>query len=77
MSRASGPDIASPQLCGNSELTVEGARRFALWYAQHRHVDSTQLDKARTALHALSRVYRTMGLNPPTWHVLQPPSTIF
>jgi site-specific recombinase XerD len=57
-----------------AELTVEGARRFALWYAQHRHVDSTQLDKARTALHALSRVYRMMGLNPPTGHVLQPPS---
>jgi len=55
-------------------LTVEGAGRFAFWYAQHRHVDSTQLDKARTALQALSRVYRMMGLNPPTWHVLQPPS---
>jgi site-specific recombinase XerD len=57
-----------------AELTVEGARRFALWYAQHRHIDLTRLDKVRTALHALSRVYRMMGLNPPTWHVPQPPS---
>jgi integrase/recombinase XerD len=57
-----------------AELTVEGARRFALWYARHRHIASKQVDKARTALHALSRVYRMMGLNPPTWHVPQPPS---
>jgi integrase/recombinase XerD len=56
-----------------AELTVEGARRFALWYARYRHIDSKRLDKARTALHALSRVYRMMGINPPTWHVPQPP----
>jgi len=55
-------------------LTVDGARRFALWYAQHRHIDLKRVDNARPALRALSRVYRMMGLNPPTWHVLQPPS---
>jgi site-specific recombinase XerD len=57
-----------------AELTVEGARRFAHWYGQHRHIDSERLDKARSALHALSRVYRMMGLDPPTWHAVQPPS---
>ena len=58
-----------------AELTLEGARRFGLWYAQHRHIDLKQLDdKARTALHALSRVYHMMGLNPPTWRIPQPPS---
>jgi integrase/recombinase XerD len=57
-----------------AELTVEGARRFALWYVQYRHINLTRLDKARPALHALSRVYRMIGLNPPTWHVPRPPS---
>jgi integrase/recombinase XerD len=57
-----------------AELTVDGARRFALWYAQHRHIDLKRLDNARPALRALSRVYRMMGLNPPPWRVPQPPS---
>jgi len=57
-----------------AQLTLDGARRFALWYAHYRDIGSTRLDKARTALHALSRVYLMMGLNPPTWHVPQPPS---
>jgi integrase/recombinase XerD len=58
-----------------SELTLEGARRFALWYDQHRRADPKQLDTAaRTALHALSRVYQVMGLQPPTWHVPPHPS---
>ncbi len=57
-----------------AELTMDGARRFALWYAQHRHIDLTRLVHARPALHALSRVYRMMGLNPPPWHVPRPPS---
>jgi len=45
-------------LCGpawtrmnRAELTVEGRPPLRpSWYAQHRHVDFTQLDKARTAL---------------------------
>lgn len=57
-----------------AELTVDGARRFVLWYAQHRHIDLKRVDNARPALRALSRVYRMMGLNPPTWRVPQPPS---
>jgi integrase/recombinase XerD len=57
-----------------AELTVEGARRFALWYAQHRRIDSKRLDKPRTALLALNRVYRMMELNPPTWYVPLAPS---
>jgi integrase/recombinase XerD len=57
-----------------AELTVDGARRFALWYAQHRLIDFKRLDNARPSLRALSRVYRMMGLNPPTWRVPQPPS---
>jgi site-specific recombinase XerD len=62
-----------------AQLTLDGARRFALWYVRHRHLDSNRPDnRARTALHALSRVYRMMGLNPPTWHVpppLPPPAS--
>jgi integrase/recombinase XerD len=57
-----------------AELTVDGARRFALWYAKHRHIDLKRVDNARPSLRALSRVYRMMGLNPPTWRVPQPPS---
>lgn len=57
-----------------AELTVGGARSFALWYAQHRRIDANRLDnKTQTALHALSRVHQVMGLNPPTWQV-PPPS---
>ena len=62
------------ELDERAELTVVGAGRFALWYAQHRHIDLTRLGSARPALHALNRVYRMVGFNPPTWHVPQPPS---
>src|SRR5260370_21819116 len=44
----------------SAELTLEGAGRFTLWYGQHRHADPKHLDKARTALHALSRVYHVL-----------------
>lgn len=57
----------------SAELTLEGAGRFTLWYGQHRHADPKHLDKARTALHALSRVYHVMGINAPTWHTPPPP----
>jgi site-specific recombinase XerD len=57
-----------------AELTLEGARRFSLWCGQHRLADWKHLDKTRTALHALSRVYQVMGLNPPTWNIPPPPA---
>jgi integrase/recombinase XerD len=67
--------VARHGLDERTELTLEGAHRFALWYVQHRHLNPKRLDnKARTALHALSRVYQMMELNPPTWHVPRPPS---
>lgn len=56
-----------------AELTVQGARRFAVWYGQRRRIRLERLDTARTALHALSRVYQVMELNPPTWHAPKAP----
>jgi site-specific recombinase XerD len=56
-----------------TELTREGAARFAAWYGQHRHIDPRQLAHAQKALHALSRVHHVMGLQPPTWSAPLPP----
>lgn len=56
-----------------AELTREGACRFAEWYGQHRRVDHKQMARARTALHALNRVYQVMGLQPPRWSDPLPP----
>jgi integrase/recombinase XerD len=55
-----------------TELTRDGAARFIGWYAQHRHLDPQQLGTARTALYALSRVHRVMGLCPPVWQAMEP-----
>lgn len=49
------------------ELTLDGARRFIGWYARQRHLDPRRLSSARTAVHALSRVYAVMGQEPPAW----------
>jgi hypothetical protein len=40
-----------------AELTLEGARRFFVWYARRRHLTGLRVSKAGAALHALSRVY--------------------
>jgi integrase/recombinase XerD len=40
-----------------AELTLEGARRFIVWYAQQRLLDEGKLGAARNALRALSRVH--------------------
>src|SRR5271169_1686371 len=45
-----------------AELTLEGARRFFVWYARRRHLTGLRVSKAGAALHALSRVYRVMGI---------------
>lgn len=62
---------AQRQLDERAELTLEKARRFIDWYAGSRQLDAGRLCGASTALHALSRVYQVMGLNPPTWRVEQ------
>ena len=56
-----------------TELTRDGACRFAEWYGQCRQVDHKQMAKAQTALHALNRVYQVMGLQPPRWSAPLPP----
>jgi len=61
-----------------AELTLAGAHRFIAWYARHRDLKPQRLGGARTALYALSRVYRVMGLSLPTWHNpprARPPAT--
>lgn len=63
---------ARRKLNERAELTLEGAHRFIIWYAEHRGLDPRRLGGARTALYALSRVYQVMGLTPPTWRVPQP-----
>lgn len=55
-----------------AELTLEGARRFFVWYARRRHLPRLRVSKVGTALHALSRVYRVMGIVLPPWHVTRP-----
>jgi integrase/recombinase XerD len=55
-----------------AELTLEGARRFFVWYARRRHLTGLRVSKAGAALHALSRVYRVMGITVPSWHVPRP-----
>lgn len=50
-----------------AELTLAGARRFVAWYARHRRLKPQRLGGACTALYALSRVYRVMGLSLPAW----------
>lgn len=57
-----------------TELTREGAYRFAQWYGQHRRVDHNRMARARTALQSLNRVYEVMGLNPPRWSEPPPPA---
>lgn len=64
---------ARRKLNERAELTLSGARRFIAWYARLRRLDPQRLGGARTALHALSRVYCVMGLDPPAW---QPPKPI-
>lgn len=55
------------------ELTREGARRFAAWYARRRHqLDRRWLGLASTSLYALHRVYEVLGLSVPTWHSCRP-----
>jgi site-specific recombinase XerD len=61
-----------------AELTLAGAHRFIAWYARHRDLKPQGLGGARTALYALSRVYRVMGLSLPAWHNpprARPPAT--
>ena len=61
------------ELDERAELTLSGVRRFIARYAQLRRLDPRRLGGARTALHALSRVYDVMRLEPPAW---QPPKPI-
>ncbi len=63
---------ARQELDERAELTLSGARCFIAWYAQLRRLDPKRLGSARTALHALSRVYQVMELQPPAWQPLEP-----
>jgi integrase/recombinase XerD len=57
-----------------TELTQAGADCFIACYAAQRRLDPRRLGGARTALHALSRVYHVMGLKPQTWKTPKPAS---
>lgn len=71
---------AQRKLDERAELTLCGAGRFITWYSRQRHLETRHLNGARTALHALSRVYEVKGLNPPVWetsvHAKPPASTL-
>jgi integrase/recombinase XerD len=58
---------AQHKLDERAELTLGGAHRFTAWYSRRRHRNLRHPGNARTALHALSRVYQVMGLSVPTW----------
>ena len=67
------------QLDERTELSLVGAKRFIAWYARQRSLARCRLTRARSALHALSRVYWVMGLNPPPWQAprrTRPPGTV-
>lgn len=61
-----------------AELTHDGARRFVVWYARHRHLDQRSLSGAHSALYAFSRVYQVMALSLAAWRAprcARPPTT--
>lgn len=65
-------------LTERTELTWQGARRFAAAYARCRHFHSHTVPGACTALYALFRVYQVMELELPAWRVpprVRPPTT--
>ena len=56
-----------------SQLTLNGARRFIASYARRHHLDRRNLGHARSALYALSRVYQVTGWNLPAWQAPKRP----
>jgi site-specific recombinase XerD len=54
------------------ELTFDGVRRFAAWYARRRHLHPDRLSGVRSALYSLARVYQVMGVSMPVWQPAQP-----
>jgi hypothetical protein len=54
------------------ELTFDGVRRFAAWYARRRHLHTDRLSGVRSALYSLARVYQVMGVSMPVWQPAQP-----
>ena len=63
---------AQRKLDERAELTLCGAGRFITWYSRQRHLETRHLNGARTALHALGRVYEVKGLSPPVWETSVP-----
>jgi integrase/recombinase XerD len=58
---------AARKLDERAEITLDGARRFIIWYARRRGLDRRHLCNARSAVYALSRVYQVLELRPPAW----------
>jgi integrase/recombinase XerD len=60
-----------------AELTLDGVYRFTTWYSRRRQRKLRELAGARSAVYALSRVYKVMGLGVPAWRVEKrpPPAT--
>jgi hypothetical protein len=63
---------AQRKLDERAELTICGAGRFITLYSRQWHLETGHLNGARTAPHALSRVYGVKGLNPPVWEISVP-----
>jgi site-specific recombinase XerD len=66
---------AQRRISEQSQLTLDGARRFIASYARRRDLDRCYLGHARSALYALSRVYQVMGWNLPSWQAPPRPKT--
>jgi len=60
-------------LVERTELTRKGTAHFAAWYGRRRGIDPKQIVDVQSAVHALHRVYRVLGLQPPTWSAPLPP----
>ena len=67
-----GKVSAQRKLDERAELTLCGTGRYITWYSRQRHLETRHLNGARTALHALGRVYEVKGLNPPVWETSMP-----
>lgn len=54
-------------LVERDELTLEGVNGFIAWYARQRQLKPRSLNRFRSALQSLHRVYRRLGLAPADW----------
>lgn len=54
-------------LVEREELTLEGVNGFIAWYARQHQIKPRSLNRFRSALQSLNRVYRRLGLAPVDW----------